>query len=302
MKSVLLVPLVVFINLHLTGQSLPQHVDFQELGFSFDIPDGWTGQIDGDYVLLGHHTIPGIMILFQNDSKDAASLKRRAMQGIYEEGVSLSSEGDFNLIGENRVEGIYTGNFHGTNARCFAIGLINGLGSGLSIILVTEPDKFNDRHIQEAKKLAESVKFYQVKESEITLQWKNKIVGKQLKYMYTNSSNDYTGGYSGVSEITTIDLCPNGNFSYYSNTHSSFSSGNSNAEAGSVNAQSGFGYGNSNTNNQGTYQITSGQNITYLILNFSNGNTLEYQLSQSDDGKTYLDETRYFIIESENCY
>lgn len=294
--------LFIFSILKVDAQALPQHVEFQELGLRFDIPNGWTGQISGDYVVLGHNTVPGIMVLFENNSPDANSLKTLAEQGIYTDVAALSSLGTFNVVATNRVEGMYQGLFDGTNAKGFAIGLINGLGKGLSILIVTEANKFTESHKVEAKKLANSVTFFQGRESSNTKTWKNKIVGKQLKYMNTSSSSDYTGGYAGVSAKITIDLCANGTFAYYSNTNSSFSSGNSNANAGSINAQSGFGYTNASDDAEGNYTIGSVGNNAYLTLNFKSGKVVEYDLSVSDQNETYLDNNRYMVLTSERCY
>ena len=55
----------------INGQALPRHVEYQELGLSFNIPNGWTGQANGEYVILGHNSITGMMILFENNSTSA---------------------------------------------------------------------------------------------------------------------------------------------------------------------------------------------------------------------------------------
>jgi len=299
MKNALFVVLV-FLNISLLkAQVLPQHVEFEELGLSFDIPNGWTGQIDGEYVILGHNSVPGIMVIFENNSPDANSLKSLAEQGIYTEAASLSADGNFTITASNRVEGMYKGFFNGSNVKSFAIGLINGLGKGMSIVILTETNKFSEAHKVEASKLANSVKFFQARESANTIAWKKKIVGMQLKYMYTNSSSDYTGGYSGVSSTITIDLCNNGTFAYYSNSNSSFSAGGISGEPGSL---SGFGYTNATDDTEGNYSIGSVGNNAYLTLNFKSGKVVEYDLSVSDQNETYLDDTRYFVIDSERCY
>ncbi len=275
------------------AQQLPNHVEFSELGLSLDIPTGWVGQLSDDAVILGHHNLPGLMILTENLNHDVTTLKQQALQGLHDENIQLQAKGDFLIKSNNRVEGMYTGYFNGAEVSCFAIGLINGMGKGMNILIITEKNQFNDQHIHAANQLADSVKFYQAKDSNITTQWKKHLAGNQLKYMNTQGGSDYSGGYSGSSAVRQIDLCTNGQFSYYSNSHSSFSGGASGAD--------GFGYANSNGQGEGTYQIHSIGNESVLILNFNTGESVEYNLTVSAEEHTLLDGNRYFVVDSEIC-
>lgn len=293
--------LPLFLVTNLMGQVLPPHVEFEELGLSFDIPTGWSGQIEGDYIYLGHQTIPGLMILSENNSKNTADLKILAEQGINDQAVNLKPIGDFSTIGNNRVEGMYEGMFDGASAKCYAIGLINGLGKGVNVLLVADASVYSDQeHKAEARKMANSIRFFEARETAATKALKSKIIGKQLKYMYTSSSSDYTGGYSGTSVTTTIDLCSGGQFHYYSNSNSSFSAGGIDSEGSTV-SDVGSGYVNSNANEQGVYTIFSVANKSYLTLNFESGEVYEYQISESAESETFLNGDRFFVIESEAC-
>ncbi len=300
MKTKLTLVLMMFCLGMINAQGLPQHIELEELGLSFDIPQGWTGQLEGEYILLGHQSLPGLMILFQNNSQSTGDLKNTAMQGIREEGVQLSPAGDFKVVGDNRVEGMYTGYFNGSQVKSYAIGLINGLGSGMSILILTESNVFTNKHKDEANKLARSVKFYQAKESTNTKLWKNKLIGRQLKYMYTNTSSDYNGGSVGLSEKTTIDLCSNGQFYYYSNTSSQIASGSVAADNSNVSSSGGGTLSSEDTG--GTYKIYSLGQESYLELTFQSGKVVEYDLSTNNSGQLFLDETRYLVLQSEQCH
>jgi len=271
------------------SQEAPQPIDYPELGVKFIIPMGWTGQEQGDVILLGHQSIPGMMFLFGNTSEDVETMKKKAMEGIHEGGIQLQPKGNFTILSETRTEGNYEGTYDGVPVTAFAIGLINKKGSGLNILILTETKVFTKTHILEANKLADSVKFFTPKDSDKTVFWKNRIVGTQLKYMYTSGGSDYGGGYSGISDVVMINLCSNGQFTYYSNSHSSFDS------------NSGFGNVNSNENNQGLYKIYSLGASAFLELTFENGKILEYNLSVNNKGNTLLDNTRYFVVDLEGC-
>lgn len=276
------------------AQRLPPHVEFAELGLSFDIPAGWVGQLTDDAVILGHNKLPGLMVLTENLSSDPVTLKQQALQGIQDESIQLQAQGDFVIKHNNRVEGMYAGYFNGAEVRAYGIGLINGLGHGMNILVITEKAQFTAQHQQAADQLAASVKFYQAKDSNITQQWKNHLLGRQLKYISTTGGSDYGGGYSGTSSVRQIDLCSNGQFAYYSNSHSSFSTGDS--------IPGGFGYANAKGDGTGSYVIRSLGDQSVLILNFNNGEVYEYELSLSAEEHTLLNGQRHFVVDSEHCH
>ncbi|MCF6300635.1 MAG: hypothetical protein L3J52_05905 [Proteobacteria bacterium] len=218
MKTIKLITLLFgFYAITLAAQQLPSHVEFKELGLSFDIPSGWQGQLTEEAVLLGHNSIPGLMTL-------------------------------------------------------------------------TETDKFTNQHKVEANKLATSVKFFKSVDSATTTNWKQKISGSQLKDMHTSGSNDYDGGYTGVSDKVYIELCTNASFYYYSSSQ------------GSYEGSGGFGSAGNSNNNAGTYKISAHADQPYLTLNFANGEIYEYALSSNEQGNTFLDGSRYFVTDLESCY
>ncbi len=285
--------LMTFIATMSVAQRLPQHVELAELGLSFDIPAGWVGQLTDDAIILGHNQLSGLMVLTENSSSDPVSLKQQALQGIQDDNIQLRAQGEFIIKHNNRVEGMYTGHFNGAAVSSYGIGLINGLGHGMNILVITEQTQFTEQHKQAANELAASVKFYQAKDSNITQQWKQHLVGNQLKYMKTQGGSDYGGGYSGTSSVRQIDLCSNGQFAYYSNNHSSFSTGSS--------TPGGFGYANAQGDGTGSYTIRSLGEESVLILSFNNGDEREYQLSYTAEQHTLLNGQRYFVVDSEQC-
>ena len=107
--------------------------------------------------------------------------------------------------------------------------------------------------------------------------------------MYTSGGSDYGGGYSGISDVVMINLCSNGQFTYYSNSHSSFD------------GSGGFGYVNANDDSRGSYSIYSEGNQTLLELKFDNGKISAYALTTNENQNTFLNGTRYFITTIVGC-
>ncbi|MBT8262956.1 MAG: hypothetical protein KJO05_09055 [Bacteroidia bacterium] len=291
---------VLVLILNFNNMEAQQNIDLPDFGLSFTIPNGWTGGEQGDYIILGHSTIPGMMILFENGSKDANELKELAMQGIYETGLQLSPKGGFTISSENRVEGMYEGIYNGGAVSSYAVGLINGLGKGMSILILTSTDKFSEIHRKEVEKLANSVKFYEARDSEATVHWKNKLIGRQLKYMFTDSNSDSSGGFSGTSTTRIINLCSNGEFTYYYNSNSSYAVGDP-VDGISTGNQIGSGVIESTKDKTGSYKIYSAGNSSYLELIFSDDTEMEFEIGINGEGSTTLNGERYFTLDLEGC-
>lgn len=262
------------------SQQLSQQVDLPELGLIFEIPDGWSGQVDGDYILLGHTTIPGLMILSTNTAKSIPELEQLAAQGIVDEGVKLDVDGEFKAAGNNRLQGFYKGTFDDVAVKCYAIGLINGLGRGMNILILTETYKFTEQHKAEANTLASSVVFTQAEDAQGTTFWKQKIMGKQLYYGLTRGDG---------SEKRILDLCSDGSFHYYGNSRIAFDEN--------------FGFGSADGTNTatGNYTITNIGKATILSLTTTEGKVYVVALSTNEAGNTFLDDSRYYVQNSERC-
>lgn len=265
-----------------------QQIKLPELGLSFEIPEGWTGQRQGDYFIMGHTTLAGMIVMSNHNAKSTAALERSALQGIMEEGVALQVSSELS-ISKNSVSGYYEGLYNGTQAKGYGIGLVNKLGLGISILILTESSLFTEKHISEVKKLANTVRFSEAIEDSKTTEWRSYLTGNQLKYMHTAGGSDYSGGYTGTSEVVIINLCANGLFTYYSNANASFDS------------SGGFGHTNNNADSQGSYRFSGFEGLVTLTLTFENGEVLEFDLSQNEAQHTLLNDNRYFVKQLEGC-
>mgnify|MGYP001803289681 CR=1 FL=1 len=112
-----------------------------------------------------------MIILLPNESKDLNEMKREARGGVNEEGLVLQLLGKIKTSNDHRIEADYEGQLNFEKVKCFAIGMVNGKGSGLSILAITTVDQFGERQIKAAKALANSVRFYQPIVSKASEYW-----------------------------------------------------------------------------------------------------------------------------------
>ena len=280
LRSTLFIIILIF-QLHANAQ---EQVSLDDFGVSFTVPAGWTGDIQGDYVVLGHSTIPGMMILSDNPIRTIETVVSNAQQGIQEDGFNLKADGAFKKVNAKRVEGYYKGTYdYSTKVKAYAIGLIDGQGKGMSILILTETNAFSQDHVSAANQLATSVNFFKPKASKVTKEWEQRLVGQKLTYQKTGDGPD------GGSVKRVINLCTNGTFTFYFNAHASFD------------VAEGFGYANSNEDSRGRYTIYSVHNDSYLTLQFENGKELEYKLTLDQEEYPVLNNTRFIPLDAEGC-
>ncbi len=115
--------LLIFNTVTMNSQTYWQTAEYKELGLSFEIPIGWTSQVDGDNMFLKHNDISGLMVVFESRSTRVNELLSLANNGIIEEGVELISLNDFKVTSENKVEGHYEGIFMGAIVRATGSGM-----------------------------------------------------------------------------------------------------------------------------------------------------------------------------------
>jgi hypothetical protein len=278
MKPLLFLVVLIYTINAMHSQSQLQTVNFEELGVSFTIPIGWSSQIDGDYMFLKHATMSGLIVVFESRSKSINKLITLANNGIVDEGVQLNSLNDFKAVTENRVEGHYKGVFMNTLVKAYAIGIINGLGSGVSMLAIAEPKDFNVAIKNEAIKLSNTIVFEEIKLSKQTKFWNDRLVGKRLNYFKTQTSTSFDGNVSGISDRETIDLFNDGSFYYHTKNQSLVNSASM----------------RTGDKLSGDFRIVTLESKTYLQL-FYNGDTLEFELSRSEKNYTLLNGRRYLL-------
>ncbi len=114
-------------------------------------------------------------------------------------------------------------------------------------------------------------------ETTVSKQYKQRIAGKRLLYLYTGN---------GYSEKWHYDLCSNGTFYFYAN--SSYLSGDFS--------------GVTQSDDAGNWQVFTRGNQTILRLTSQKNGTKEFALTnRADASELNLNNNRYFITKNESC-
>ncbi len=273
------------------------HVSDPALGLAFDIPSGWVGQLSGDYFIIGHQSIPGMIILSMHQS-NVNQLKQEAKKGLHDpdNSVALQLSGNIQDLNKHTIAGMLEGTVNWQAAKAYFISMANPNGNGISIAVLVGKELFDQKHIDIAHEIMRSVKFTKPQTAGIKNEWETWLANTRVQYLNSNYSPSYTsGGISAYSESKEkIDLCAAGYFIHYS--FSMVSAGNAGMN----------GYSGGQNGGQGNWEIQVGAGGTpSLILKFNDGTIREYELSY-EDKKLYLNGRRYFRTktgdESPACY
>ena len=136
-----------------------ERVNDEVNGYSFSKPDGWVHQQADGQILLGSHTIPGVISVFPHQAKSMQELHGLMQLGIQEEGVFLTLDGNVQQKGSNRVVGYYNGSVQGEQARGYGMGLLSPHGGGIYILAVSTPQKLGQEIMAAADYLASNTQF-----------------------------------------------------------------------------------------------------------------------------------------------
>ena len=288
--------LLLFASFTLTVLLMPAQqtgrVKYPHLGLEFTIPAGWAGQeIDGGF-LLGHGTIPGLILITTHEYQSLAQMRSGAVEGFNDgNGSSLVLASPLQPLGDNALGGEYQGTIEWQPARAYGIGLINPYGSGVVILAATAASQYGPDYQRYAQQVQQSFRFYRPDHSQVIQTWKPFLVGMRLTYMdsYYSPGVGSGGIGGGYSNERIIELCSQGTFLFSSSSEMTISGDN----------VSGWDQGGGQ--GQGRWEIAvnaSGSPI--LRLRFQQGEVYEYVLSRSGN-ELYLDGNRHYRTPAEHC-
>lgn len=279
----------------LTGaQQQPAH------GYSFTIPDGWTGETqDGSYALTSG-TVAGL-ILVGPTAYASPQAMRDELSAATDDGTGTSmrlTEGPVDL-GKNTVFVAHAGTLEGTKMKVIAIAGWNPSGKTVTVAGMSPPETFSLELVEALKLVQTSVQYTSPAPSSVLpdlsmalgpidgqedIFWKERLAGNRLTYMDSYSSPaGYPGGISGGYSLTRlIDLCPQGFF--ITNGKSDHNFGGEGVSA----------YGSSTGAGEGAWKaLKEGSDRSILRLKFKDGTVRDYLL-ENREGATYLNNERWY--------
>lgn len=268
-------------------------VEYKELGLTFIIPPGWTGQEgEGAYVMNSAGT-PGMILLLPHDHVyDQSQMLQEARGGLtVNQGTYLMPRGTVSPYGSNAIRGDFEGLVEYETVLAHVIALTNPHGNGITIIALAHSSEYQPGIYQSlANDVKESVIFTPVEAvstpsnssnaSTSTEDWKHQLGGTLLTYMESYNSGGMNGG--GYNMETKIHLCKAGYFRY--SDKSFLSAGN----------ESVSGYSTGSNKGDGQWDIREQQGKALLYLNFHGGQQKTFTLEWKDNGKLHLNGYRYF--------
>ena len=268
----------------LAGPSVPvgaDEVDEPAWGLRFRVPDGWQlAQREADSLILGSGTLPGVLLLRELEIGTLAELRAMVSGALLDDGVRLIPKGAPEAIGDAALGVEVEGSIGSDRVRGYVVGVISPHGPGLTILAVTEQDRYEALHRSAARDLADSVAFRARPVFGNRDWWHNTLSGQRIaRHSRTSSS-----GAGGSTSRTTVTLCRDGRAGYdyfyqMSLSVPGVSASDSDQDRG-----------------EGRWEVVQRGRNPVLLMHLSDGRVLEWTLSyQNDrihlDGREYLRDT-----------
>ncbi len=272
------------------SQQTGNRVNYNSIGVSFLIPEGWVGQETQAGYMLKSETMAGFILINKNQVSDINILLNDAQQGFVNNNANyLQLVGNVENFNATGVGATYQGALEGIPAKAYMVSVLNNIGLGVSIMATTTPEYYSNAYRQLCIDIASSVAKQQTEviANQTQQTKKSKRKNESEKY-FAGARLSYINSGDGYSTKIIIDLCEQGFFH-----HSSYDS-----MAVTVGNVSG-GYGDENSG-AGIWSIIESTNQHPILrLKFHKGKILEYYIT-FDGSKTYLDNRRYFRVYGED--
>ncbi|MEL7368698.1 MAG: hypothetical protein AAFN74_07295 [Myxococcota bacterium] len=253
------------------GQVYPAgtHVGFEELGISFRLPKAFKGALRDEVFLMASDQERGMILGIADTGVSMTDMIQQMSQPIPLDSTVLQPVGQPTRGRGKTVSSKYTATVGDQVLAGRARARLLKDGTAVAFISIAPSAKSAQQRLDAIfRSLRQMPK---PKPGQSSGQWANKLRGNTLTYMKTGN---------GLSTKRHIQLCPNGQFTYYSSE--SYLSG----------SFSGVGQGN----NRGTYVIRGNA----LVLTWANGNVDRRSLS-TKNGKTFVNGVRWFVQSGTDC-
>ncbi len=275
----------MFFKTQLLNAQKTGKINNTELGFSFIIPEDWTGYKASSGFAITSSKIGGVILVISHNVSSISEIEKEANNGFkIGENTLLNPIRNVQKVSDSVVVGMYTGVIDSKSAKALIIGMVNPHGNGITILCTANTNLFSEDLMRAGLSTMESVAFHNPKKQTSTIKISDapseqSRIFKDCRLTYMESYSTSGGGYSNR---TTIDLCAKGYFIHSSVNHISMDTGGSS------------GYGGNNKKGSGTWLLLKKQQQLILELTFHNGEIYEYYVTIDENEKTFLNGQRYF--------
>ncbi|MBI4165526.1 MAG: hypothetical protein HY508_07315 [Acidobacteria bacterium] len=264
-------------------------VNDPSMGVRFSVPPGWKHQKQQTIYMMGHDTIPGMILIMPHTSNSIQELAAAANEPLYQaqDGQLMVTSAPVTLT-NNMLAADYGGNIQGKEAKGRIVGVVSPHGGGFLIMAGADTAGYSPQHAQLAEGIARSMNFTKPQLPPEAAMWKQKLTGMRVKSFKHGGSSDAGGAYSWSDE-RDIDLCSDGAFQ---------STGGFQGSLGTAGGSAIMNPGNRTRTGQWTIIGQAGQPA--LQLRHSTGNVETFVLS-ANGSQTLLDGVRWYVIENPTC-
>lgn len=203
---------------HCTSPESPQQpIGNPDWGFQFVPPQGWSYQEIEGGLIMGHTTIPGIILIYPHIVDNMAAVRSDLANGIQEGYDYLALSGEITKVSDNILAGDYQGYMDGQQVKAKGFGTLSPYGGGAYIIAVSTPDMLGDEIVRDAKWIATNLIYKKLDTENLVRhfagQWAS-FTTNTSSWIFFNADGTYDekyeSGYSG-------DLSGGGNWNAYGN-------------------------------------------------------------------------------------
>ena len=232
-------------------------------GFTFESPQGWKYQKDMNGAMLGHDTVPGLILLFPHEFKDMNSLKAEMQKGLTEEEGYLRLQGNLGKMGRNECEDQQIDHYEVQQVKARGYGTLSPYGGGTIVITMSTPESFSSQLSAAGSEIINSMKYHKSDSSSVV----KRFIGKWSTYSKYSENHVY--------------LYPDGTFE---NSRTS-SYGNSDTSLGATWGMAGDSHG------RGRWQVKGNLKQGQIIFTSPSGETTYYDYQvHVKNGQTYWSE------------
>lgn len=231
-------------------------------GFQLIPPAGWTHQQSGEAIMMGHQTIPGLILVFPHMLQSMPEIRQEMLNGIQEGANYLVPSGSVSGQGERILSCDYQGMMDGQQAKGKGYGTLSPYGGGAFVLAVSTPEMLGNEIIKDAEWIAGNLIYKKIETSDLVMHF----AGRWASFT-TNTS-------------TWIQFYPDGTYDeqYESSYSGDLSGGGRWGAAGSENAK-------------GRWTVQGNRDQGRIVVRLANGNEIYYDYRvHEENGQKYYGE------------
>lgn len=134
-------------------------VENPEAGVRFTIPEGWSGELSGDVLVMRSDSSSYAILLIEHQHSDLDGLRSELEQGVNQDGFSLGLMGMVSPYGEMGLSAQYEGVVRSRETSAYLVSLLHPFGRGLSIMAIGNSEEMGRDWVELVNGFADTIEF-----------------------------------------------------------------------------------------------------------------------------------------------